>query len=205
MKLQVSYNCSNLAQALTIAEQTADYADILGVGSLLLFKEGIRAVKTFKATFPNKDIAVEARITEKADIAIKMMASEGARYITVLAGSYSTTITKAVAAAQESDTKIVLDLLDAQSLGQSALDAKTLGIHSLILYRHNHTSEFTELDAEWHSVRENTQLPIFIAGKIDETNIQHIIALKPHGIIIGTHIMKADNPAKAAQYFKSLM
>jgi 3-hexulose-6-phosphate synthase/6-phospho-3-hexuloisomerase len=205
MKLHFTYNLPDLTQALTIAEQTAEFADILGIGSLLLFKEGVKAIKTFKATFPNKAIFAEAKITEKADDAIAMMAQAGASYVSVLAGTFHSSIKKAVSAAQGFDVQVALDLLDAQSLGQTALDAKTLGVHQLILHRPPRPEQIAELEAEWHNVRENTKLPIFITGKIDETNIQQVLTLKPQGIMIGAAITKASNPAKAAHFFRSIV
>src|SRR3972149_7624419 len=113
MKLHFTYNLTDLNQALSIAEQTAEFADILGIGSLLLYKEGLNAIKTFNKKFPNKDIFVEAHNIEKADEAVKMMAESGAKYISILAGTLNSIIKKAVNAAQPFDAKIALDLLDA--------------------------------------------------------------------------------------------
>jgi 3-hexulose-6-phosphate synthase len=204
MKLHFTYNLTDLNQALKIAESTAEYADILGIGSLLLFKEGINAIRAFKAAFPSKEIFAESKICEKADLAVPLMAQAGASYVSILASSFHSTIKKAVDAAKRFDVKIALDLMGAPSLGQSAVDAKTLGVYCLILHRPA-TEEIVELDAEWRDVRDNTQLPIFITGKIDTNNIAHLIELKPHGIMIGGNITKADNPAQVAAQFRSLV
>lgn len=203
MKLHFTYNLQDLNQALAVAEQTAEHADILGVGSLLLFKEGIKAVKSFKATFPQKEIFAETRITEKGDDVVEMMARAGANYVSILAGTFNNTIKKTVVAAKNFDVKVALDLLDSPSLGQSAMDAKTLGVSLLILHRHYGQNESADLENDWHNVRENTSLPIFITGKIDESSLEHALNLKPQGIMIGGSVSKADNPNKAAQLFKS--
>lgn len=205
MKLHISYNFVELSQALEIAQQTAEFADILGVGSLLLFKEGVKAIKTFKSTFPDKEIFAEANIAEKADEAVSMLASAGANYISVLSGVYHNTIKKAVETAKAFDAKIALDLLDSHSPGQSALDAKALGASSIILHRTHTPSEAVDIENEWQNVKENTKLPLFVTGKIDEANFEQILDLKPQGIIIGSAITKSENPAKLASYFKSLM
>ncbi len=118
MKLHISYNHPDLNQAIEIAHQTAEFADIIGIGSLLLFKEGVKAVKLFKSTFPNKEIFAEAKIIEKAPDAVSMLAQAGASYISVLAGALHGTIKKAVETARLFDAKIALDLLDAHSIGQ---------------------------------------------------------------------------------------
>lgn len=205
MKLHITYDFSDLSHALKTAEQTAGVADIIGIGSLLIFKEGVKAVQSFKSAFPNKPLFVEIKISEKADEAVALMANAGANYITVLAGASVHTIKKAVDAAKNFDVKIALDLLSAPSLGQSAHDAKTLGAQLLVLHRCPGLDHENELEAEFREVRDNTQLPIFITGKIDESNIEKIKELNPQGVMIGASITKADNPSKAAHYFKTIV
>lgn len=206
MKLQISYNLPDLNQALEIAQHTAEFADIIGIGSLLLFKEGIKAVKIFKSTFPNKEIFAEAKLIEKAPDTVTMLAQAGASYISVLAGALHSTIKKSVETAKLFDAKIALDLLDAHSIGQSAHDAKTMGVDMLIINRLPHKpEEALEIESEWHSARENTNLPIFITGKIDKSNIQQIIDLKPQGIMVGSAITRASSPKQEAHYIHSLL
>lgn len=206
MKLQISYNFPELDQAITVAQQTAEFADILGIGSLLIYKEGIKAVRMFKTTFPNKELFIEIKVSEKATDSITMFAQAGATYISVLAGALHGTIKKSVETAKLFDVKIALDLLDAHSAGQAARDAKTIGADLIVINRIPHLpgEEQTEVEAEWQGVRENTELPIFITGKIDKTNIQQFINLKPQGIIVGSAITNASSPSQEAHYFKSL-
>lgn len=205
MKLHFTYNLPDLTQALKIAQQTAEFADIIGVGSLLLFKEGVRAIQSFKSAFPSKEIFAEARVSEKPDEVIAMMAQAGASYISVSEATFTSCIKKAAEAAKRHDINISLDLLGAPSLGQLAMDAKTLGVHSLIVHRAPNPEEAAEHASEWRDVRDNTKLPIFVTGKIDESNFKEIVDLKPYCIMIGAAITKADNPAKAAHFFRSLM
>ena len=205
MKLHFTYNLPDLAQALKIAEQTAECADILGVGSLLLFKEGVKAVSAFRAAYPNKIIFVEANLVEKAEQAVTMFAQAGANYISMLAGSLNSSVKKAVETGNRFDVKIALDLLDASSVGQSAMDAKALGIDMLLFHRGPVNEDINEVDSAWHNVRDNSKLPIFITGKIDGSNFVDIVNLKPQGIMLGAAITKAESPAKAAHQFRSLI
>ena len=205
MKLHFTYNLPDIAQALKVAEQTAECADILGVGSLLLFKEGIKAIQAFKTTFPNKEIFVEANLVEKADLAVTMMAQAGASYISVLAGTFNQTIKKAVETANRFDVKIALNLLDSHSMGQTAMDAKTLGVHLLIMHHAANSEDMDSMLEEWRNVRDNTKLPIFVTGKIDLSNLTEIIELKPQGIMIGAAVTKAENPSRAAHTLRELI
>jgi 3-hexulose-6-phosphate synthase len=204
MKLHFTYNLPDLAQSLSLAKQTAEHADVIGIGSLLLLAEGVRAVKEFKKAFPHKPLCAEAKITERADEAVMLLAQAGATHITVLAGAFYNSIKKAVETAHRLDVKVILDLLDAPSLGQTAMDAKSLGADILILHR-SPGEEMSELDNEWQNVRDNSTLPVFITGKIDETTIAQIVALKPQGIIVSTLLAKSDNPAKTAAHLRSFL
>ncbi len=81
-----------------------------------------------------------------------------------------------------------------------------MGIDIIILNRLPQKTEDTiEIESEWHSARENTNLPIFFTGKIDKSNIQQIIDLKPQGIMIGSAITRASSPKQEAYYIKSLV
>jgi 3-dehydro-L-gulonate-6-phosphate decarboxylase len=205
MKLQITYNFSDITQALEIANHTAEHADILGIGSLLIYKNGVESIKKFKSLFPSHEIFIEIPIFEKAQDTVALFAKAGASYVSVLAGASHSTIKKTIETAKNYDIKIALDLLDAHSHGQSAHDAKTLGVDLVIIHRTVTTQDGSDYITEWQNVRENTKLPVFVTGKIDRVNIQQIIDLKPQGIIIGAAIIKADNPAQEAKYFKSLM
>ncbi|MFA6527793.1 MAG: orotidine 5'-phosphate decarboxylase / HUMPS family protein [Candidatus Babeliales bacterium] len=201
MKLVISYNIPNLAKALELAQQTASYANIIGLGSALILKEGVHALTEFKTAFPSKELFVEAKIIEKAEECVTMFASAGASYLSLLAGAHTSVIKKAVTSAKNCGLKLALDLVDAPSMGQSALDAKMLGVNSIIAHRGQSQEEISYLENNWLSIAENTNLPLFISGKIDENSLQQVIDLKPFGIIIGSAIIKANNPVDKAKLF----
>ena len=95
----------------------------------------------------------------------------------------------------------MLDLLDASTIGQSALEAKGLGVDGLLFHTpHDEETSLTFLD-KWDIIRGNTPLPIFISGKISRDIIDKFIAIKPDGIIIGKSIIDAENPGEEAAFF----
>jgi 3-keto-L-gulonate-6-phosphate decarboxylase len=57
---------------------------------------------------------------------------------------------------------------------------------------------------KWEMVRGNTNLPIFVSAKITRSSIEPIMAINPDGIIIGSAIVDAKNPAEEAQFFYEL-
>lgn len=205
MKLQISYNFTDLDQALDIARKTVDYADILEVGSLLIYKEGINAIRQFKTNFPQKPIFANVKISENIQSALTLLAQAGANIISILAGIPHNTIKKAADEAKKLDLTLVLDVIDIPDASQISLDAKQLGIDIILVHQPSIETDPVEFASQIQSIQANTKIPLFITGRIDRSNIQQIINLRPQGIAIGSAIIKADNPHQEAQYFKSLL
>ena len=205
MKLQISYNFSQLSTALDVAQKTALHADIIEIGSTLLYLEGIKVIRAFKDLFPDKPICVDTKLIESAHELIKIGSLQGATYFTLLAGAANHVIQSSSSTAHANRSKIMLDLIDAPSTGQSAMDAETLEVDYLLFHRSEPSNSSTELYEEWMNVKGNTTVPIFVAGKVDRASIAHLCNLKPAGIVVGTAITHADNPEAEAAYFKSLM
>ncbi|PCI74100.1 hypothetical protein COB28_01925 [Candidatus Dependentiae bacterium] len=205
MKLQIAYNFSQLSTALDVAKKTGEYADIIEIGYSLICIEGIRVIRAFKELFPDKPIAVNTKIIESSHDLIKIASLQGAQYITVLAGAANHVIQSSTTTAHSNRSKVMLDLIDAPSTGQSAMDASTLEVDYLLFHRSKSSVNATELQEEWINVKGNTTVPIFITGKVDKSSVVHYCNLKPAGIIIGNAITQADNPEEEAQYFKSIV
>lgn len=205
MKLQISFNCTNLQQALNIAQKTATFSDIIEIGTLLIYKEGISAVKSFRATFPRKTLFANSKISEKAQDSVELFGSAGASMISVLAGIPQTTLKKTIEAAKKFDMKVIIDVFDIQTAGQIALDAKRLGIDAILLHQPPTPFDLSDYTSHWHSIQANTDLPLFITGNIDRSNINQIKNLKPYCVAIGSGIIKAENQTSEAQFFKTIL
>ena len=205
MKLQISFDTTDLNEALAIASTVAPYADILAVGTLLINSQGAQAITQFKTAFPDKIILADAKIADRGKENVTIMAGAQADWITVMAGTNKNVIHAACTTAHELNKKVMLDLVDASSVAQSALEAKNLGADALLfqqLYDKNEPHVFID---KWDMIKGNTDLPIFISAKIKRETIDSIINVQPDGIIIGSSITKAENPGQEAQFFKEVI
>ena len=205
MKLQISLDLPDLDNALSIATQVTDHCDVLEIGKVLIYKYGLQAVKTFKEKFPNKTLLADTKILDRGKLNASVFAQSHADWISVMAGTTNTVIHAACTAAKENGIKVMLDLLDANSLGQSALEAQNLGIDALLFHSpHDEKDELMFLD-DWDMVSGNTDLPIFISANIHRENVEHILKLKPAGIVVGTSIATAKDPKAEAEFFYNLL
>lgn len=205
MKLQVSFDITNLEDALQIATQVAPHCDVLEVGTLLIYHHGLESIRKFKQHFPNKVIFADTKIVDRGKQAAKLFSTVNTDWVTVVAGTSKNVIHAACTSAKSMGMKVMLDLLDTHALGQSAMEAKNLGIDALLFHEPSDEASTLMFLEKWDMVKGNTDLPIFVSAKISRMNIEEIIKLRPDGIIVGTNIVEAENPAAEAQFYYNLV
>jgi len=205
MKLQISFDLIDLDKAIAIGSEVAQYADIIEVGTILIYHHGTAAIKQFKEAFPDKVILADTKIVDRGKEVVELFAQAGADWITVMAGTSPHVIHATTTAAHNANIKVMLDLIDSDSVGQSALEAKNLGADALLFHQpYSETESLVFLD-KWDMIKGNSSLPIFVSAKINRDNVDKIAALKPDGIIIGLSITDAQDSAQEAQYFAELV
>src|SRR5690349_22398290 len=173
MKLQIAFDMTDLEKALIIAQDVQDYADILEVGSLLIFKHGELAVKKFKEKFSQKTILADAKIVDRSKDAVTIFAQAGADWITVMAGTNKNVIHNACIVAHQMGKKIMLDLLDAASVGQIALEAASFGVDALVFHHPIDEEERLVFNDTLEMVKGNTKLPLFISAEPSHETIKN--------------------------------
>lgn len=203
--MQISLDLPDLEKALSIAQEVEEYCDSFELGPLLLYRFGVHAVEQFRAQFSKKVLVADAKIVAHGRQATKMFVDAGADWITVMAGANKNVIHNTCTAAHESNKSVFLDLADACSLGQSALEAKSMGADALRIYKPYDETEPVKFLDVWDIVKGNTELPIYVGGKITRESIEKLVMLQPAGIIIGRAIIEAEQPKQEAEFFKDTM
>ncbi len=205
MKLQISFDLLDLDTALKVGSDVAQYADIIEIGTILIYHYGTQAVHEFRKKFPDKIILADTKIADKGKEAVELFSEAGADWITVMAGTPSQVIHATTTIAHQANMKVLLDLIDSSSMGQSALEAKNLGVSALLFHQpYTENQSLVFLD-KWDMVKGNTILPIFVSAKINRDNVDKIVALRPDAIVVGAGITDAQDSAKEAQFFAELV
>lgn len=204
MKLQISFDITDLDNALAIAQQVSPYADILEVGTPLIYKYGIAAIERFRKDFPNNVILADTKIVDRGRDIVTLFAQAGADWITVMAGTNKNVIHAACTAASELNVKIMLDLLDSPSIAQSALEAHNLGATALLFHQPLDERDSLVTMEKWDLITGNASLPIFASGRINRTTATEFAIMKPYGLAIGKSITEAQDPVAEAKFFHSL-
>lgn len=205
MKLQISFDVIDLDKAIAIGAEVAQYADIIEVGTILIYHYGTLAVRQFKEAFPEKIIFADTKIIDRGKEVAELFAEAGADWISVMAGTSQHVIHATTTAAHNANVKVMLDLIDSDSVGQSALEAKNIGADALLFHQPYSETESLVFFDKWDMIKGNSSLPIFVSAKINRDNVDKIVALNPDGIIIGLSITDAEDSAQEAQYFAELV
>lgn len=205
MKLHISFDTSDLDKALTVAHAIEQQVDIFEIGTLLIYSHGIHALKKFREKFPQKQLVVDAKIIDRSKDAVPIFAQAGADWITIMAGADRTVIHTGCTMARSLGKKIMLDLSDASSPGQAAMEAQSLGVDTLIFHKPFVEDSHNVLLERWDMVKGNSTLPIFISAHITRENITEVLSLNPAGIIVGSAVVNASNPFEEASYFAHLI
>lgn len=201
MKLQISFDIPDLDKACQIAQEVTQYCDIIELGTVLIHKYGAIALQSFKKSVNDTPLLVDTKIVDRGRDSVKLFAQEGADWMTVMAGTSKDVIHASCTLAHELGKKVMLDLLDTDSHGQTALEAKSLGADALLFHQPYDASSSSLFLDQWDMIRGNTDLPIYVSAKITRDSLDQILNIKPDGIIIGSAIVSSDNPVEEAQYF----
>ncbi len=205
MKLQISFDLIDLDKAIAIGLDVVQYADIIEIGTILIYRHGIEALRRFKEAFPDKVILVDTKIVDRGKEAAELFAGSRADWITVMAGTSPHIIHATTTAAHNANVKVMLDLIDSNSIGQSALEAKNLGVDALLFHQPYSEAESLVFLDKWDMIKGNSSLPIFVSAKINRDNVDKIVALGPDAIIVGVSITDSQDSAAEAQYFAQLV
>ncbi len=205
MKLQISFDGLDIDQNLHIARQVAQYADIIEIGTLPLFKHGICVVERFREAFPKAVIFADTKIVDRGRDTVSIFAQAGADWVSVMAGTSREVIHGVCSKAHDLGKKVSMDLLDAGTPGQEALEAKSLGVDVLLFHKPHESDPNLSFLEEWEMVRGNTTLPIYASAAVDRNTINHIVAVKPDGIVIGRAITESNDPATEAEFFYRIL
>ena len=107
MKLQIALDEVTIEQGLLLCEQVREQIDIIEIGTPVLVREGLHAVRAFREHFPEKEILADAKIMDAGEWEAKMCFEAGADYVTVLAVTDLLTIKECVKTAKEFGKQIV--------------------------------------------------------------------------------------------------
>ncbi len=108
--IQIALDSTDLDTAVSIANNVESFVDVIEVGTILAFAEGMKAVRTLRASHPDHIIVCDMKTTDGGAILARMAFEAGANWLTVSAAAHIATIEACKKIADELGGEIQIEL-----------------------------------------------------------------------------------------------
>ncbi|MEO9655558.1 3-keto-L-gulonate-6-phosphate decarboxylase UlaD [Marinomonas sp.] len=132
--LQIALDSTDINSGLQTAQKIANYVDVIEVGTILAFANGVESVRLLRNQHPDHVIVCDMKITDASAILTRMALQAGANWVTVSAAAHIETIRAAYKVTQELGGEVQIELYGHWTLE----DAKAwvdMGIKQAIYHR----------------------------------------------------------------------
>ena len=200
MKLQLALDTLPLGAAIALCRDVVDLVDIVEIGTPLMMREGIHAVRAFRDAFPEAKILADTKIMDGGHLESTLMFAAGANYVTVLGVADPATLAACVDAARAAGGRVVADLLCVDDLAARGPELVALGVDVLAV--HTGTDQQASGRTPLGDLRTlRAALPdadLAVAGGISAATIAAYVAERPAIVICGSAICDAPDPREQA-------
>lgn len=132
--IQIALDQTNLPAAIEVANNVESFVDVIEVGTILAFAEGMTAVCTLRKNHPDHILVCDMKTTDGGAILARMAFEAGSDWITVSAAAHIATIGACKKVADEFNGEIQIEIYGNWTMddAQSWVD---LGISQAIYHR----------------------------------------------------------------------
>lgn len=207
MRLQLALDMLHTDEALRILELTAEYVDIIEIGTPLLKHEGVSVVKKIKELYPLHEIMVDMKTMDVGEYEANFGFKAGGDIVTVLGCADDDTIIGTIKSAFKNCKKSQVDLINVDSKLERGTwahrqDADFIGIHTGIDQQLQGETPFETL-RELCKVIPTRQ--ISVAGGINLETFPKILTYRPGIIVVGGAITNAEDPIYVASKMRNML
>jgi 3-hexulose-6-phosphate synthase/6-phospho-3-hexuloisomerase len=198
--VQVALDFVDLPRAVEVArEAVAGGADWVEAGTPLIKAEGLNAVRTLKAEFPDRTIVADMKTMDAGRTEVESAAKAGAGVVGVLGAASDSTIRECAEAARNYGCKLMVDMIEvadpvARARRAQELGADYVGIHTAIDQQMRGEAPFDTLKA----VAEVVSIPVSVAGGINSATVAAAVDAGAQIVVVGGAIIKSADAAAAA-------
>lgn len=190
---------------LDIVGRLAPLLDIVEVGTPLLKRNGIGAIRDVRSICDDIPILADTKTVDGARAEAEAVFDAGASLMTVLASADQATLATSVAVARSYGATVVFDTLLDPRINQAPM--LELQEHPLVLLHSpadrrgvgDDAAGLVPLIPEW----KRSGFLIAVAGGINRSNIAAIRSARPDLIIVGQSVTRALNPIEELKWIRA--
>ncbi|MGL9727215.1 3-hexulose-6-phosphate synthase [Enterococcus sp. DIV0756] len=207
MKLQLAIDELTLPEALEALKKIHPYIDIVEVGTPFLIDAGREAVRQIKATYPQLEVLCDAKIMDAGAYEAQLAYDAGADYVTVLGITDNLTIKGCVEQAQKQARQVMVDLICVKNFAERVPIIEAIGVDIIAVHTGADQQQAgrTPLEDLKELKQYTKDVQVAVAGGINAETIEDYVALDPDIVIVGSGILKADDPIKGVKDIKAAM
>lgn len=205
--LQVALDFVDLERAVEMCREAVEGGvDWIEVGTPLIKSEGLNAVRTMRAEFPNHKIIADMKTIDAGRTEVETAAKAGADIIDVLGASSDATIAECVDAAHNYGAEIVVDMIEVADPVRRAEAAEAAGANYIAVY--------TAIDVQMtggdpfdvlRQVCDAVEIPVACAGGVNSETAAQAIEGGASIVIVGGAIIKSSDARQAAAEIREAM
>lgn len=199
--LQVALDTDTTAEALSIARQVVDVVDVVEAGTLLIYQEGLSAVRDLRAIAPDKIVLADVKDADAGGHIGKICKEAGADWMTCI--NAATVPTMANAQAQ---IEVQIELYEGWDDEKRAQEWLDNGIEQVV-YHQSRDAKFagqTWGKQDLDSVKKLIDMgfKVSVTGGIEPEVLKLFKGVPVYAFIAGRAIHGAKDPHAAALEFK---
>lgn len=201
-QLQIALD-GDLPAALEILAAVHPYIDIAEIGTPLVFREGMNALRRIRRAYPQLTLVADLKIMDAGQAEADIAFCAGADRVTAMALAADATIAGALRSARTRGKRLMVDMMQVADVQARARELIGLGCDLLCLHTaHDEQAAQGSPFAQLAALR--AALPaadLAIAGGVKLPALAQILPLKPQVIIVGSAITAAADPGATARQF----
>ncbi|MCM3758344.1 3-hexulose-6-phosphate synthase [Sporosarcina aquimarina] len=207
MKLQLALDLVDIPGAIKVVKEVEEFIDIVEIGTPVINKEGLAAVKEVKAAFPNLDVLADVKIMDAAGYEVGNASAAGADIITILAQAEDSSIRGAVEEAKKLGKQILVDMIAVKDIKTRAAELDQLGADYICVHTgYDLQAEGKDSFADLRTIKSVVKnAKTAIAGGIKLETLPEVIKAQPDLIIVGGGITGKEDKKSAAQQIKQMI
>jgi 3-hexulose-6-phosphate synthase len=205
MKLQLALDTIDIDEAIAIVRQIKNHIDIIEIGTPIIIRDGIAAVRRVKESFPDMEVFADLKIMDGGRLEAEMAFEAGADSVSVLAVAYDATVQAVIQSAKEWGRSVLADMIGVKEQTRRAMELDRMGVDYICV----HTASDIQ-NQGFHPLVSLRQLSGVIprnklaaAGGIRADTVDEIVRAGAHIIVVGQGILAAPDREKAAFEIKS--
>lgn len=200
--LQVALDTDTTAQALSVARQVSDVVDVVEAGTLLIYQEGMSAVRDLRAIAPDKIILADAKVADAGGHVGKVTKDAGADWMTCINAATVPTMAQA-----QKQIEVQVELYEGWDNKQRAQEWLDNGIDQVVYHQSRDAKAAGQTwgEKDLNAVKNLIDMgfKVSVTGGVKPEVLKLFKGVPVYTFIAGRAIHGADDPHAAALEFKN--